>query len=46
MAALPLDEADAREMVKDVTPHAWRAGIAGDLTKVEVSWNMVVMWCR
>ena len=46
LAALPLDETDAREMVKDVTPHAWRAGLAGDLMTAEVAWNMIAMWCR
>ena len=46
LAALPLDEVDARKMVDDVTPHAWRAGIAGDLTKAEVAWNMIALWCR
>ena len=46
LTALPLEESDARAMVSDVTPHAWRAGIAGDLMKAEVSWNMIAMWCR
>ena len=44
--ALPEDEVDARAVIKDVTPHAWRAGIAGDLVRAEVSWNMIAMWCR
>jgi len=46
LAALPLDEVDARAMVEDVTPHAWRAGLAGDLMQAEVAWNMIGMWCR
>lgn len=29
-AALPLDQQAARKMVTDVTPHAFRAGLAGD----------------
>ena len=46
LAALPLDEDAARDMVKDVTPHAWRAGLAGDLLHAEVAWNMIATWCR
>ena len=36
-AALPLDQEAARKMVTDVTPHAFRAGLAGDLHDEEVS---------
>ena len=45
-AALPLDEQAAREMVADVTPHAFRAGLAGDLHDEDVPWQTIAMWCR
>ena len=45
-AALPLDQKAARKMVTDVTPHAFRAGLAGDLHEEEVSWQGIAMWCR
>ena len=31
LAALPLSDVKARELVKKVTPHSWRPGIAGDM---------------
>ena len=46
LAALPLDETAAREEVKHVTPHAFRAGLAGDLLQAEVAWNTIAIWCR
>ena len=46
LAALPLDETAARELVKHVTPHAFRAGLAGDLLRAEVQWNAIAIWCR
>ena len=46
LAALPLDERDARKLVADVTPHAFRAGLAGDLVDAEASWRAIAMWCR
>mgnify|MGYP003334202887 CR=1 FL=1 len=44
--ALPLDELSARKLVADVTPHAFRAGLAGDLHNENVSWQSIAMWCR
>ena len=37
LAALPMDELEVRKLVEDVTPHAFRAGLAGDLVSAEVS---------
>lgn len=45
-AALPLNERAAREMVTNVTPHAFRAGLAGDLHEEDVAWQAIAMWCR
>ena len=46
LAALPLDERDARKLVADVTPHAFRSGLAGDLVDAEASWRAIAMRCR
>ena len=46
LAALPLHEHAARKMVADVTPHAFRAGIAGDMHEEQVQWQLIAMWCR
>ena len=46
LAALPVDEEEARTLVKDVTPHAFRAGLAGDLVGADVAWRAIAMWCR
>ena len=45
-AALPMDQLAAREMVKYVTPHAFRAGLAGDMHSEGVAWQAIAMWCR
>ena len=37
LAMMPMDELEARKLVEDVTPHAFRAGLAGDLVSAEVS---------
>ena len=36
LTTLSLDEHEAREMVKDVTTHDFRAGLAGDLVAADV----------
>ena len=36
LAALPPEEVEARKMVQDVTAHAFRAGLAGNLLAEEV----------
>ena len=46
LAALPLGEVSVRADVKFVTPHAFRAGLAGDLLRADVAWNTIVIWCR
>ena len=46
LVALPLDEEEARKWVADVTPHAFRAGLAGDLVSAEAAWRAITMWCR
>ena len=45
-AALPRDELAARKLVAEVTPHAFRAGLAGDLHEEGVAWQAIAMWCR
>ena len=45
-AAIPRDETDALAMLADVTPHAWRAGLAGDMAEEQVSWQTIATWCR
>ena len=30
----------------DVTPHAFRAGISGDMHEEQVQWQLIAMWCR
>lgn len=44
--ALPLSDLEARKEVLFVTPHAFRAGIAGDLLAAEVPWDTIAIWCR
>ena len=46
LAALPLGETAVRADVKFVTPHAFRAGLAGDLLRADVAWNSIAIWCR
>ena len=46
LAALPMHELAARQMITFVTPHAFRAGIASDLHEEQVPWQAIAMWCR
>ena len=44
--ALPLSEREARIVVDDVTPHSFRAGLAGDLFRAGVSLQRISSICR
>ena len=44
--ALPLLEREARDAVNDVTPHSFRAGLAGDLFRAGVSLQRIASICR
>ena len=46
LAALPLEEGAARALVRFVSPHAFRAGLAGDLHRAGVAWQAIQSWCR
>ena len=46
LAALHLHETDVRELVKLVSPHAFRAGLAGDLLRSDVAPQTIAIWCR
>ena len=45
-AALPISEREARIAVEDVTPHSFRAGLAGDLFRAGVSLQRISSVCR
>ena len=44
--ALPADEVAARRAVAHVTPHAFRAGLGGDMHRAGVAWDTIAVWCR
>ena len=46
LAALPLHERAARELVNDVSPHSFRAGIAGDVAREGHSLQTIGSICR
>ena len=46
LAALPLQEGAVRRLVERVSPHAFRAGIAGDLLRAGVAPQSIAIWCR
>ena len=46
LAALPISEREARAAVEDVTPHSFRAGLAGDLYRAGVSLQRIRSICR
>ena len=46
LAALPISEREARAAVEDVTPHSFRAGLAGDLFRAGVSLQRIASICR
>ena len=46
LTALPLHERKARELVHDVSPHSFRAGIAGDVAREGHSLQTVGAICR
>ena len=45
-AALPQGEAALRRQVELVSPHAFRAGLAGDLLRAGVPPQSIAIWCR
>ena len=44
--ALPIRERKARTLVADVTPHSFRAGLAGDLLREGASFEVIGSVCR
>lgn len=44
--ALPLQEYTARKLVNDVTPHSFRAGLAGDLYREGIAFQVIGSVCR
>ena len=46
LRALPLHEGAVRRLVDLVSPHAFRAGIAGDLLRAGVAPQSIAIWCR
>ena len=46
LAALPLGDHAARVAAELITPHAFRAGLAGDLNELDVQWQTIALWCR
>ena len=46
LAALHLNETEARRLVALVSPHAFRAGLAGDLLRAGVAPQSIAIWCR
>ena len=46
LAALPLHERDARELVRYVTPHSFRPGLAGDMRRAGMRLDEIAMECR
>ena len=46
LAALPPQEAEVRQLVAIVSPHAFRAGLAGDLLRAGVPPQSIAIWCR
>ena len=46
LQALPLSDGDARRHVDAVSPHAFRAGLAGDLLRAGVPPQSIAIWCR
>ena len=46
LAALPISEREARAAVEEVTPHSFRAGLAGDLFRAGVSLQRIQSICR
>ena len=45
-AALPIVEKEARALVDQVTPHSFRAGLAGDLFREGVALQRIASICR
>ena len=46
LAALPEDELAARQLVQDVTPHAFRPGLAGDMRRAGMRLDAISMELR
>ena len=46
LAALPLDEHDARRLVDQVTPHSFRPGLAGDMRQAGLRLDEIAIECR
>ena len=46
LTALPLDEHGARALIQDVTPHSFRAGLAGDLYREGIALTTIGSVCR
>ena len=46
LAALPLSEGQVRRRVALVSPHAFRAGLAGDLLRAGVPPQAIAIWCQ
>ena len=46
LSALPVSEREARVAVEDVSPHSFRAGLAGDLFRAGVSLQRIASICR
>ena len=46
LTALPLHESAARALVECVTPQSFRAGLAGDLHRIGVSFERIGAVCR
>ena len=46
LAALHLSETEARRLVALVSPHAFRAGLAGDILRAGVAPQSIAIWCR
>ena len=44
--ALPMADSRARRAISKLTPHAFRAGLAGDLHRAGVPWDVIAVWCR
>ena len=46
LAALPLHETAARQLVTDVTPHSFWPGLAGDMRRAGARMDMIAIECR
>ena len=46
LSALPSEETAVRLLVELVSPHAFRAGLAGDLLRAGVPPQSIAIWCR